>query len=108
MPYRGRAYPVRPCRAGDVRRGGGTRPFVKILFHHRIASRDGQAVHMDELRRALVALGHTVVLVGPSRTARLKFGDDDRPVALLTRLLPRALYQLLAFAYNLLALPRLP
>src|SRR5258708_2458922 len=107
MPYRGRAYPVRPCRAGDVRRGGGTRPFVKILFHHRIASRDGAAVHVDEVRRARETHGHTVVLVGPSRTARLKFGDDDRPVALLKRLLPRALYELLEFAYNLVAVPRL-
>ena len=80
---------------------------MKILFHHRIASRDGQAVHLDELRRALETLGHTVVLVGPSRTARLTFGADDRPVALLKRLLPRALYEVLEFAYNLVAVPRL-
>ena len=80
---------------------------MKILFHHRIASRDGQAVHMDALKAALEMLGHTVILVGPARTARLKFGDGDGPVALLKRTLPRAVYELLEFAYNIVAVPRL-
>lgn len=80
---------------------------MKILFHHRIASRDGQAVHMDALKAALEKLGHTVILVGPARTARLKFGDGDGPVALLKRTLPRAVYELLEFAYNIVAVPRL-
>jgi glycosyltransferase involved in cell wall biosynthesis len=80
---------------------------VKILFHHRIASRDGQAVHMDELIAALKRLGHDIVVVGPARTARLEFGDDDNPVAFLKRGLPPMLYEMLEFAYNLVAIPRL-
>jgi glycosyltransferase involved in cell wall biosynthesis len=80
---------------------------MNILFHHRIASRDGQAVHMDELCAALRKLGHTVTLVGPARTARLEFGGDAGAVAALKRLLPRALYELLEFAYNIVAVPRL-
>jgi glycosyltransferase involved in cell wall biosynthesis len=80
---------------------------MKILFHHRIASRDGQAVHMDELIAALEALGHEVIAVGPARTARLEFGGGDGPVALLKRTLPRMLYEVLEFSYNLVALWRL-
>jgi glycosyltransferase involved in cell wall biosynthesis len=80
---------------------------VKILFHHRIASRDGQAVHMDELIAALRALGHDVIIVGPERTARLEFGEGDDPVALLKRALPQTLYEALEFGYNLVALWRL-
>src|SRR4030088_2777583 len=80
---------------------------MKILFHHRIASRDGQAVHMDELIAALQSLGHDVTVIGPARTARLEFGDGDDPVALLKRALPRMLYEVLEFSYNLIALWRL-
>jgi glycosyltransferase involved in cell wall biosynthesis len=80
---------------------------LKILYHHRIASRDGQAVHMDELIAALRMLGHDVIVVGPARTARLAFGDGDDPVAFLKRALPRLLYEVLEFAYNLVALWRL-
>jgi hypothetical protein len=31
---------------------------MRILFHHRIASRDGQAVHIEELIAALQRQGH--------------------------------------------------
>ena len=80
---------------------------MKILFHHRIASRDGQAVHMDELCAALRKLGHTVILVGPARTARLEFGGDAGMIAWLKRILPQALYETLELLYNFAALPRL-
>ena len=36
-----------------------------ILYHHRIASHDGQAVHIEEVTRALGELGCRVVVVGP-------------------------------------------
>ena len=62
---------------------------------------------MDELRAALEKLGHSVVLVGPARTTRLEFGGDAGAVALLKRLLPRALYEMLEIGYNFVALPRL-
>jgi len=39
---------------------------MRILFHHRIASRDGQSVHLEELMKALKTLGHDVILVGPA------------------------------------------
>lgn len=62
---------------------------------------------MDELCAALKKLGHTVVLVGPRRTARIDFGADAGAVALLKKICPRALYELLELAYNILALLRL-
>jgi glycosyltransferase involved in cell wall biosynthesis len=80
---------------------------MKILFHHRIASRDGQAVHMDELLAALRKLGHEIVVVGPARTARVEFGGDVGLIMSLKRHLPLALYEALEFGYNLVALPRL-
>lgn len=88
----------------------GARPAVrplKILFHHRIASRDGQAVHMEELIAALRAQGHHVVLVGPAATAQAAFGGEVAVVARLKRLLPAAVYELLETAYSLRAAPRL-
>jgi glycosyltransferase involved in cell wall biosynthesis len=80
---------------------------MKILFHHRIASRDGQAVHMDELLAALRQLGHEIVVVGPARTARVEFGGESGLIASLKRHLPAALYEILEFGYNFVALPRL-
>ena len=62
---------------------------------------------MDELIAALKILGHEVIVVGPARTARLKFGDDDDPVSFLKSALPRTLYEMLEFSYNLVALWRL-
>jgi glycosyltransferase involved in cell wall biosynthesis len=80
---------------------------LKILFHHRIASRDGQAVHMQELIAALRAEGHEVVLVGPEATSRQAFGGEIALVARLKTLLPRALYELLEMAYSVHAAPHL-
>jgi glycosyltransferase involved in cell wall biosynthesis len=80
---------------------------VKILYHHRIRSKDGQYVHIEELIAALRAVGHQVVLVGPSATGKARFGDDAGLVALLKRYCPRFLYELMEFAYSLVAYRRL-
>ena len=81
---------------------------MKILFHHRIASRDGQAVHMDEMIDALRALGHEVILVGPARGGQqTEFGADAGLIATLKRLLPRAIYEMLEAIYSVPAFVRL-
>ena len=80
---------------------------MKILFHHRIASHDGQAVHIEELIDALRAQGHEVLLVGPSSYASGGFGGEIGFVAALKKLLPAAVYEILEFAYNLQAARRL-
>jgi glycosyltransferase involved in cell wall biosynthesis len=76
---------------------------MKILFHHRIASRDGQSVHMDELIAALRRQGHETIVVGPARIATGRFGCGAGPVARLKRRLPRWAYEVLEIGYNLVA-----
>ncbi len=80
---------------------------MKILFHHRTASADGQAVHIDELTSALRNLGHEVIVVGPGGREDRRPGQDDGMVKALRRYLPRALYELLEISYSLVAYRRL-
>ena len=35
---------------------------LKIVYHHRIASKDGQYVHVEEIVNALTKLGHTIAI----------------------------------------------
>lgn len=83
----------------------GTR--MRILYSHRIQSRDGQSVHVDELVAAFTRLGHEVMVVGPGFYAAAGFGGESRLVARLRRLLPGALGELAELAYNLAAWRRL-
>ncbi|RMD65028.1 MAG: glycosyltransferase WbuB [Alphaproteobacteria bacterium] len=76
---------------------------MKILYHHRTASKDGQAVHIEELIAAFRRLGHEVVVVGPRWSERQSFGSESRLVGLLRRYLPRAAFEALEFAYTLVA-----
>ena len=80
---------------------------MKILYHHRVGSKDGQAVHIDEIVGALRALGHQVFVVGPSGTQHAEFGSDAGVIALLKQRLPASLYELLELAYSCLAFWRL-
>jgi glycosyltransferase involved in cell wall biosynthesis len=80
---------------------------LRILYHHRIRSKDGQYVHIEELIRALRRLGHEVILVGPPATEKARFGDDAGVVAFLKRYCPRFLYELMEFAYCFVAYWRL-
>ncbi len=80
---------------------------MKILFHHRTASADGQAVHIDELTSALRNRGHEVIVVGPGGREDRRPGQDEGMVKALRRYLPRALYELLEISYSLVAYRRL-
>jgi glycosyltransferase involved in cell wall biosynthesis len=80
---------------------------MKILYHHRTGSKDGQAVHIEELTAALRKLGHELIIVGPAMTARQDFGRQSGLVATLKRHLPGALYELLELSYALIAYIRL-
>jgi glycosyltransferase involved in cell wall biosynthesis len=83
---------------------------LKILYHHRTASKDGQAVHIEEMIQALRELGHEVRVVAP------EIGSDDGQGAMgaeagwvkgLRDRLPKAVYELLELAYSLVAYRRL-
>lgn len=80
---------------------------MRILFHHRIASRDGQAVHLEEMIEALNEQGHETILVGPASFANASFGDSPSSIDFIKRMIPAALYELLEVGYNLLAYRRL-
>lgn len=80
---------------------------MKILYHHRIASKDGQYVHVEELTRALKARGHELIFVAPKVTEDSDFGDNGGLVARMKRHLPKALYEILELGYSLLAYWRL-
>lgn len=80
---------------------------MKILYHHRTASKDGQAVHIEELIGALCQLGHEVRVVAPEIGAGGEMGDDATLVHKLKAALPKALYELLELAYSFVAYRRL-
>ncbi|MGC2518205.1 MAG: glycosyltransferase family 4 protein [Burkholderiales bacterium] len=80
---------------------------MKILYHHRTRSKDGQHVHISELIAALRNLGHEVMVVAPAAMERAKFGADAGAVAMLKRYVPRFAYELMEFAYSLIAYRRL-
>ena len=80
---------------------------MKILYHHRTRSKDGQDVHISELINALRKLGHEVMVVAPAAMERAKFGADAGAVAILKRYVPRFAYELMEFGYSLIAYQRL-
>jgi len=80
---------------------------MKILYHHRTASRDGQDVHIEEMIAAMRRQGHEVIVVAPGRSADAAFGDDGGRVAWLRRRLPAGVAESLELAYSGLAYRRL-
>ena len=80
---------------------------MRILYSHRIQSRDGMSVHLEELVAAFRQQGHVVQVVGPGFYAATGFGGESRTVALLRRLLPGVAGELAELAYNLPAYCRL-
>jgi len=80
---------------------------MRILYSHRIQSRDGQSVHVEELIGAFRQAGHEVRVVGPGFYDAGDFGGESRVVARLRALLPAALHEVAELAYNIPAYRRL-
>jgi glycosyltransferase involved in cell wall biosynthesis len=80
---------------------------LRILYHHRVGSRDGQAVHIDELIHAFQALGHEVVVVAPPDFEQSSLGYEPRLFAWIKKRLPKAFYELIELSYNVPAYLRL-
>ncbi len=74
---------------------------MRVLYHHRIRSKDGQYVHLAEMVRAMRELGHEVLLVGPRQLESRAFGAGAGLVGTLKRALPKTGYELLELAYAL-------
>jgi glycosyltransferase involved in cell wall biosynthesis len=73
---------------------------LTILYHHRTRARDGQSVHIDEMIDAMRATGNRVVVVGPRRVSPM-----TTPIE--SRLLPRAVYELVEFSYSFVEFAKL-
>lgn len=73
---------------------------MKTLYHHRIASKDGQYVHIENLTRALRSRGHEIIMVGPGFVDEGQFGGDSRLITFLKRYVPGALYELVELGYS--------
>ena len=81
---------------------------MRILYHHRIASKDGQITHIEEMVDALRALGHEVQIVGPDvHQTDTGQGGSAGWVGRLKATLPGAVYELAEAAYSLVAYRRL-
>ena len=80
---------------------------MRILYSHRIQSRDGQSVHVEELVAALRRAGHEIRVVGPAVYEKAGFGGNGRLVPLLRKALPLGLAEVIELAYNVPAYLRL-
>ncbi len=80
---------------------------MKILYHHRTRSKDGQYVHIEEMIGALRAQGHEVIIVAPPSAETESFGADAGLVGTLKRYLPKWVYELIELSYSLVAYRRL-
>ena len=73
---------------------------LRILYHHRTRSRDGQSIHIDEMIHALRHLGHDVYVIEPRRI-------EATAQSLESRVLPRAVYELAELCYSILEFGKL-
>jgi glycosyltransferase involved in cell wall biosynthesis len=80
---------------------------MRILYSHRIRSRDGQSVHLEAMVAALRAAGHEVRVVGPAGYAEAALGESSRTVDALRRFLPGWVGELAELAYAIPATWRL-
>lgn len=80
---------------------------MKILYHHRIGSKDGQYVHIEELVLALRNQGHEVVVAGPAEFDARGLGSESGLIAWLKRHTPGMVYESLELLYNVIDYARL-
>ena len=80
---------------------------MKILYHHRTQSKDGQAVHIEELIHALREEGCEVIVVEPQAHRDAQFGATAGWIDALKRILPKALYEALELVYSVVAYRKL-
>ncbi|OUR99178.1 group 1 glycosyl transferase [Gammaproteobacteria bacterium 42_54_T18] len=75
---------------------------MDIIYLHRIASKDGQYVHVEELTNAILEQGHDIRFIAPQFTDESEFGSDGGFVSKLKEKLPQFVYEILELSYSLL------
>ncbi len=73
---------------------------MKILYHHRIASKDGQYVHLEELINSFKKQGNEIILVGPKIVETSSFGSEGGLVFHLKKYIPKIIYEAMEFSYS--------
>ncbi len=79
---------------------------MKILYHHRVASKDGQYVHIDSLLKSFRDLGNEIIIVQPN-ISTVSFGGVSGFFSSLKSKLPRFLYEILELSYSFVDLVKL-
>ena len=80
---------------------------MKVLYHHRTASRDGQSTHIQEMIGGLRAIGCQVEESAPAIGEDNPTGGSGGWVGRLKAVLPRSLYELAELAYSFVAYRRM-
>lgn len=80
---------------------------MKVLYHHRTASRDGQSTHIQEMIAGLRAIGCQVEESAPAIGEDNPTGGSGGWVGKLKAVLPRSLYELAELAYSFVAYRRM-
>ncbi len=88
---------------------------MRVLYHHRTQGEEPESIHIGSVVNALRALGHEVRIVGPIDIERPEASHVDttagkKPAHGLVRIkraVPKAVFELLQIAYNLVAWRRL-
>jgi glycosyltransferase involved in cell wall biosynthesis len=80
---------------------------MKILYHHRIASKDGQFVHVEELTQALKRQGHEIIFIGPNVMNNSEFGSEGGIIPLLKKFIPGFAYEIMELCYSSVAFYKL-
>ena len=73
---------------------------MDIIYVHRIASKDGQYVHVEELTNAIKEQGHHIRFIAPQFTDESEFGSDGGFVSKLKQKLPLWVYEILELTYS--------
>jgi glycosyltransferase involved in cell wall biosynthesis len=76
---------------------------MKILYHHRTASRDGQSTHITEMINGLRAQGHVVIESSPKVLSASEAGGSPGWVGRLKAVLPRLIYEIAEIGYSWVA-----
>src|SRR3990172_6159534 len=75
---------------------------MRILYHHRTQAEDSQGIHIVEMVRAFQNLGHEVKIVALVKPNGISPGETRKYLSkYLLRLIPKWLYEILGFAYNI-------
>ncbi len=74
---------------------------MKILYHHRVASKDGQYVHIAEIVSSLRKLGHEVIVCEPASIKNTQFGKGSGTVDRLRAYLPGFIHEVAEILYSI-------